>query len=39
MARLSEFEDWELEGVSQSFKTSARVGNVLTGLEKPAFNV
>jgi hypothetical protein len=30
-----EFEDWELEGVSQSFKTSARVGNVLTELERP----
>jgi hypothetical protein len=30
-----EFEDWELEGVTQSFKTSARVKNVLTELERP----
>ena len=32
-SKVSDLIDWEIEGVSHSFKTSARVGNILTELD------
>jgi hypothetical protein len=32
---LEKLPDWELDGVSESFKTSARIGNILAELEHP----